>query len=89
MRRLPGRTDSDAWTGRCAAAHGGRRPAGGGGRRQDPARSGRATGRKIHRLAVCDHLSGLVLARLDGGEETNEITCFQPLLTSPPIWRAS
>ncbi|MFK4227968.1 ISAs1 family transposase [Streptomyces sp. NPDC019890] len=40
----------------------------------------RATGRKIHLLAACDHLSGLVLAQLDVGEKTNEITCFQPLL---------
>ncbi|MFG2259041.1 transposase [Streptomyces mirabilis] len=40
----------------------------------------RATGRTIHALAVCDHLSGLVLAPLDVGEKTNEITCFQPLL---------
>ena len=28
---------------------------------------------------ACDHLSGLILAQLDAGEETNEITCFQPL----------
>ncbi|MFF4734123.1 ISAs1 family transposase [Streptomyces mirabilis] len=40
----------------------------------------RGTGRKIHLLAACDHLSGLVLAQLDVGEKTNEITCFQPLL---------
>jgi hypothetical protein len=40
----------------------------------------RATGRKIHLLAACDHLSGLVLAQLDAGEKTSEITCFQPLL---------
>jgi hypothetical protein len=39
----------------------------------------RATGRKIHLLAACDHLSGLDLAQLDVGEKTNEITCFQPL----------
>ncbi|MGW0779109.1 ISAs1 family transposase [Streptomyces sp. NPDC002835] len=40
----------------------------------------RAKGRKIHLLAACDHVSGLVLAQLDVGEKTNEITCFQPLL---------
>ncbi|MFC9640943.1 transposase family protein [Streptomyces mirabilis] len=38
----------------------------------------RTTGRTIHPLAVCDHLSGPVLAPLDVGEKTNEITCFQP-----------
>lgn len=42
----------------------------------------RATGRKIHLLAACDHLSGLVLVQLDVGEKTNESTCFQPLLES-------
>jgi hypothetical protein len=36
----------------------------------------RATGRKIHLLAACDHLSGLVLAQLDVSEKINEITCF-------------
>ncbi|WP_223267767.1 ISAs1 family transposase [Streptosporangium nondiastaticum] len=40
----------------------------------------KATGRKIHSLAACDHINGLVLAQLDVGEKTNEITCFQPLL---------
>ncbi|MFJ6687052.1 ISAs1 family transposase [Streptomyces werraensis] len=40
----------------------------------------RTRGRKIHLLAACDHTSGLVLAQLDVGEKTNEITCFQPLL---------
>lgn len=42
----------------------------------------RATGRKIHLLAACEHTTGLVLAQLDVGEKTNEITCFQPLLTA-------
>jgi hypothetical protein len=32
----------------------------------------RATGRKIHLLAACDHLSGLVLAQLDAGEKTSD-----------------
>lgn len=39
-----------------------------------------ASGRKIHLLAALDHASRLVLAQLDVGEVTNEITCFQPLL---------
>jgi hypothetical protein len=39
----------------------------------------RATGRKIHLLAALDHTTGLVLARLDVQEKTNEISCFQPL----------
>jgi predicted transposase YbfD/YdcC len=37
----------------------------------------RANGRKIHLL---DHTTSSVLAQLDIGEKTNEITCFQPLL---------
>jgi len=40
----------------------------------------RANGRKIHLLAAVDHTSGLVLAQLDVGEKTGEITCFKPLL---------
>ncbi|WP_405734798.1 ISAs1 family transposase [Streptomyces sp. NBC_01537] len=40
----------------------------------------RANGRKIHLLAALEHATGLVLAQLDVGEKTNEITCFQPLL---------
>ncbi|MFF7183596.1 ISAs1 family transposase [Streptomyces sp. NPDC008121] len=39
----------------------------------------RAEGRKIHLLAACDHVRGLILAQLDVGEKTNEIICFQPL----------
>ncbi|MCX5097397.1 ISAs1 family transposase [Streptomyces sp. NBC_00365] len=39
----------------------------------------RAMGRKIHLLAALDHTTGLVLARLDVQEKTNEISCFQPL----------
>lgn len=86
VRRLPGRTDSDALdraVGRWLAD----RRAGADGRLHAVAVDGktlrgaaRATGRKIHLLAACDHLSGLVLAQLDVGEKTNEITCFQPLL---------
>ncbi|MFC9242536.1 ISAs1 family transposase [Streptomyces sp. NPDC057136] len=40
----------------------------------------RAHGRKIHLLAACEHTTGLVLAQLDVGEKTNEITCFHQLL---------
>ncbi|MFE1522323.1 ISAs1 family transposase [[Kitasatospora] papulosa] len=40
----------------------------------------RAKGRRIHLLAALDHATGLVMAQLDVGEKTNEITCFQPLL---------
>ncbi|QJT06325.1 ISAs1 family transposase [Streptomyces asoensis] len=40
----------------------------------------RANGRKIHLLAALEHATCLVLAQLDVGEKTNEITCFQPLL---------
>ncbi|WP_323180202.1 ISAs1 family transposase [Streptomyces sp. NBC_00893] len=44
----------------------------------------RAKGRRIHLLAACDHVGGLVLAQLDVGEKTNEITRFQPLLDALP-----
>ncbi|MFD5114904.1 ISAs1 family transposase [Streptomyces sp. NPDC058391] len=40
----------------------------------------KANGRKIHLLAAPEHATGLVLAQLDVGEKTNEITCFQLLL---------
>jgi predicted transposase YbfD/YdcC len=40
----------------------------------------RAKDRKIHLLAALEHTTGLVLAQLDVGQKTNEITCFQPLL---------
>ncbi|MGV9249490.1 ISAs1 family transposase [Streptomyces sp. NPDC003710] len=43
-------------------------------------RAAKATARKIHLLAADEHTTGLVLAQLDVGEKTNEITCFQPLL---------
>ncbi|MFC8278167.1 ISAs1 family transposase [Streptomyces sp. NPDC057271] len=44
----------------------------------------KAKGRKIHLLAALEHTTGLVLAQLDLGEKTNEITCFQPLLNTVP-----
>lgn len=40
----------------------------------------RAKGRKIHLLAACDHVNAPVLAQMDVGEKTNEITRFRPLL---------
>jgi predicted transposase YbfD/YdcC len=42
----------------------------------------RAAGRKIHLLAALDHASRLVLAQLDVGDKTNEVTRFRPLLDS-------
>ena len=42
----------------------------------------KAKGRKVHLLAALEHTTGLVLAQLDVGEKTNEITCFQPLLNT-------
>lgn len=44
----------------------------------------RAGGRRIHLLAALDHTSRLILAQLDVGDKTNEITCFQPLLDTLP-----
>ncbi|MFD8214179.1 ISAs1 family transposase [Streptomyces sp. NPDC059697] len=86
VRRLLGRIDGDALdrtVGRWLAD----RRAGADGQPHAMAVDGktlrgaaRATRRKIHLLPACDHLSGLVLAQLDVGEKTNEITCFQPLL---------
>ncbi|MFJ8057656.1 ISAs1 family transposase [Streptomyces sp. NPDC096142] len=40
----------------------------------------KANGREIHLLTALEHTTGLVLAQLDVGGKTNEITCFQPLL---------
>lgn len=40
----------------------------------------KAGGRKVHLLAAMEHATGLVLAQLDVGDKTNEITRFQPLL---------
>ncbi|SEC19185.1 Transposase DDE domain-containing protein [Streptomyces sp. 3213] len=40
----------------------------------------KAGGRKVHLLAAMEHATGLVLAQLDVGEKTNEVTRFQPLL---------
>ncbi|ADI04404.1 transposase [Streptomyces bingchenggensis BCW-1] len=86
MRRLLGRIDGDALD-RAVGRWPADRRAGAAGQLHAVAVDGktlrgaaRATGRKIHLLAACDHLSGLVLAQLDVGEKTNEITCFPPLL---------
>ncbi|MEU3245746.1 ISAs1 family transposase [Streptomyces sp. NPDC006875] len=51
---------------------------------KSPRGAARAKGRKIHLLAASDPGNGLVLAQLDVGEKTNEITCFQPLLDTLP-----
>ncbi|MDX2525270.1 ISAs1 family transposase [Streptomyces europaeiscabiei] len=40
----------------------------------------KAQGRRIHLLAAVEHTTGLVLAQLDVGEKTGEVTRFQPLL---------
>ncbi|MEU6370353.1 ISAs1 family transposase [Streptomyces sp. NPDC046931] len=40
----------------------------------------KARGRRIHLLAAVEHTTGLVLAQLDVGEKTGEVTRFQPLL---------
>jgi predicted transposase YbfD/YdcC len=40
----------------------------------------RANGRRIHLLSAVDHATAAVLAQVDVGEKTNEITCFGPLL---------
>ncbi|MGD9486197.1 transposase family protein [Streptomyces sp. TRM70308] len=49
----------------------------------------RTRNRKIHLLAALEHTTGLVLAQLDVGEKTEEITCFQPLLDTSRTWPAS
>jgi hypothetical protein len=67
-RRLAGRRPRA--TGLCGLAVDGKRLRG----------AARAKGRKIHLLAALEHTTGRVLAQLDVGEKTNEITCFQPLL---------
>ncbi|WP_327425930.1 transposase family protein [Streptomyces sp. NBC_01236] len=84
VRRLLGRIDGDALD-RAVGRRPADRHAGADGQLHAVAVDGktlrkaaRAIGRKIHLLAACDHLSGLVLAQLDVGETTNEITCFQP-----------
>ncbi|WP_351232287.1 ISAs1 family transposase [Streptomyces sp. NPDC002133] len=86
VRRLLGRIDGDALD-RAVSRRLADRRAGADGQLHAVAVDGktlrgaaRVTGRKIHLLATCDHLSGLALAQLDVGEKTNEITCFQPLL---------
>ncbi|MGW4135200.1 transposase family protein [Streptomyces mirabilis] len=79
VRRLLGRIDGDALD-RAVGRRADGRPAAVAVDGKTLRGAARATGRTIHPLAVCDHLSGLVLAPLDVGEKTNEITCFQPLL---------
>ncbi|MFC7014348.1 hypothetical protein ACFQMH_22005 [Streptomyces viridiviolaceus] len=48
----------------------------------------KATGRKIHLLAAREHTTGVVLAQLDVGEKTNEITRFSRCWRLSPTWRA-
>ncbi|MFJ6438414.1 transposase [Streptomyces sp. NPDC091416] len=43
-------------------------------------RHGPIKGRKVYLLAALGHATGLVMAQLDVGEKTNEITCLQPML---------
>ncbi|MFF0476447.1 ISAs1 family transposase [Streptomyces sp. NPDC004284] len=86
VRRLLGRFDGDALdrtVGRWSAD----RRAGVNGRLHGLAVDGeslrgaaRTEGRKIHLLAACGHVLGLVTAQLDVGEKSNEITCFKPPL---------
>lgn len=96
IRRVLARVDGDAldravsrWL--CARRPEPHQPHGPGSRRRRTLRAvavdgktlrgaARANGRKIHLLAAIDHTAGLVLAQLDVGEKTNEITCFTPLL---------
>ncbi|GGR50778.1 hypothetical protein [Streptomyces netropsis] len=48
----------------------------------------RATGRKIHLLAACEHLSGLVLAQLDVGAQTTRSPASSLCWRPSPNWRA-
>ncbi|MER7221147.1 MULTISPECIES: transposase family protein [Streptomyces] len=48
----------------------------------------RATGRKIHLLAACDHLSGLVLAQLDLARRPTRSPASSLCWKASPIWRA-
>ncbi|MFJ3309507.1 transposase family protein [Streptomyces sp. NPDC086549] len=78
VRRLLGRIDGDAldravggWLAdRCPGTDGQLRALAVDGKSLRGA--GRAKGRKVHVLAACDPVRGLVLAQLDVGEKTNE-----------------
>jgi hypothetical protein len=83
VRHLPARIDGDALDrgrgppARRQARRQGRCAAGTGGGREESARCGQGRGRKIHLLAALDYTSGLVLARLEAQEKSNE--CLYPL----------
>ncbi|WAX78213.1 ISAs1 family transposase [Streptomyces sp. KMM 9044] len=75
------------WTGRSEPGSRTGRPGGQGLRglavdEEPPRGAARAKGREIHLLAACDHANALVLAQMDVGEKTNEITRCRPLLDS-------
>ncbi|PZH09241.1 ISAs1 family transposase [Streptomyces sp. NTH33] len=85
VRRLPARVDADALDQAVGRRLADRRPKATGLRAlsvdgKSLRGAAKAKGRKIHLLAALDHTTGFVLAQLDVGEKTNEITCFQPLL---------
>ncbi|MFJ7948909.1 hypothetical protein ACIQ6K_35580 [Streptomyces sp. NPDC096354] len=65
---------------------GGRRPA----RRVRGRQPGaaKAEGRKIHLLAAVEHTPGLVLAQLDVGAKTQEITAYSPSAACVALTRA-
>ncbi|MFE9859082.1 transposase family protein [Streptomyces sp. NPDC005780] len=46
----------------------------------------KAQGRRIHLLAAVEHTTGLVLAQLDVGEKTGEVTRFSRCSTPSPTW---
>src|SRR5262249_19186104 len=94
IRRWLGRIDGDALdraVGRWVAA----RRAGADGQLHAVAVDGktlrgaaRATGRKIHLLAACDHLSGLVLAQLDVARRPTRSPASSLCWRPSPTWRA-
>ncbi|MGW0787691.1 ISAs1 family transposase [Streptomyces sp. NPDC002911] len=89
IRRLLARTDTDALDRAVGAWLADRQKDAGGLRAlavdgKSLRGAARAKGRKIHLLAACDHVGGLILAQMDVGEKTNEITRFQPLLDTLP-----
>jgi predicted transposase YbfD/YdcC len=89
VRRLLARVDADALDRSVGRWLADRRPKGAGLRAlavDGKALRGaaRAGGRRVHLLAALEHTSGLVLAQLDVGQKTNEVTRFRPLLDTLP-----
>ncbi|WP_405911297.1 hypothetical protein OG742_00870 [Streptomyces sp. NBC_00828] len=84
VRRLPARIDGDALDQAIGSRLTDRRPKSTGLRGlsvdgKSLRGAAKARGRKIHLLAALEHTTGLVLAQLDVGEKTNEITgCLTP-----------